>query len=686
VADGERVRILPGRPSRETARGTATPGGAPGPGLRPVWPDEVVRLAGRGQPAGPLAAARSWALGRTRRFGDPVSRGLARALVCGDTGDLDPALSDLFVRTGLRHLLAVSGMHVAWVAVLFAAPLGWLAARLAALAWRAGAEWRTAVRAAVSAGCVLAYAELAGGAAPARRAAIAAALIFVAPLVPLGPPGQRGLGAARPPGEDRGRGRRVDFATLWSLALLLECLADPAAVRRTGVQLSYAATLGLLLATRPIAGHLARGLALLGLRTGPRARAGLAARVSVPRLVARCVARLLLWATAASAAAVLGTLPIVWERFGECSPVGVLATPLVAPWIALLLGLGWCVVLGGGLLPGALFALPARGLAAVLERVDALPATPIPLPARPQAAVVSAVVLTLLALRRGSGGSRRALGPAAALAWAVLLLPWTPAPRGLEVQALDVGHGTAVVLRAPGVGCWIFDAGSRDRVRVARGALAPLLAQWEVVRPGVVLSHGDADHSGALGWLVERYTPHTWAGALPAPLVERLPHTVRRVDLDAGSVRLAATPALAPRPALGLDLLRGRPGEDNEGSRSLAVGLGSSWLLFCGDAEGEGLGDLLRAGRVPAPCRLLLAPHHGSQTPWLGRLLEASRAREVWISASHRPPVAAELTRRGLAWRCTASRGPLTLDLLPGVRESPVSGVALAWSSLDEPP
>jgi beta-lactamase superfamily II metal-dependent hydrolase len=89
-------------------------------------------------------------------------------------------------------------------------------------------------------------------------------------------------------------------------------------------------------------------------------------------------------------------------------------------------------------------------------------------------------------------------------------------------------------------------------------------------------------------------------------------------------------------------------------------------VLLSGDAEGRGLGALL--GLVRAPLRLLLAPHHGSETPLLGALLAAARPAEVWISTGQAPPILPELERRALAARWTGRDGPVALFLPePGI-------------------
>src|SRR5262249_40040165 len=164
-------------------------------------------------------------------------------------------------------------------------------------------------------------------------------------------------------------------------------------------------------------------------------------------------------------------------------PRGVVVTVAALPSFAFLSVLAWL---------GALWPLPcltaaaelgARALYGVLELGDALAGTPLLPPPRPLGLLVLASALAFLGLRRR--GARRA----AALVCGVLLLPWSAAPRGLELVALDVGHGTALVLRAPGLEALVFDAGSRDRRGVASEALGPLLARWGVARVAVVLSH-----------------------------------------------------------------------------------------------------------------------------------------------------------------------------------------------------
>jgi competence protein ComEC len=617
--DGTPVAILPGSEVLPWARGPA-PGKETRAGrfaaLSPVAPDELVRLgpAPRSLPfAAALAALREAVGERVARVEGPRSAGLLQALSTGERGRMSAERIELFARTGTSHLLAISGWHVGLFAAVVLLPLARAAPRAR----------RSPVAIAARLGLLVVFAAVAGAEKPVLRATLAVALLQLAAL--------RGRAGAPP--------RRPDALSSLGAAFALECLLDPRGIRSLSLALSYAATLGLVLGMGP----LARGL------RPARARwvelgADRPARVVAERLRAALASGL-----AASAAAVLATLPLTWCIFGEFAPAGVVITLLALAPFAFLSLLAWLAALvpWSGLMAPA--ELGARALYALLELGDALPGTPLLLPPRPLPALAGATALVFLGLSRP-----RARRPAA-LAWGFLLLPWCAAPSGLELVALDVGHGTAVVLRAPGLEALVFDAGSRDRRAVAGEALLPLLARWEAGTASVVLSHPHQDHSAGLERLSQRLEIRAWLGAEPAQGLVLRPHGLGPLDPSRG--RLAWT---MPCPELSLAVLRGADDPGNEGSRALEVHWRGERLLLLGDAEEAGLWGL---PLPPGPLRLLLAPHHGSDAAALAPLLERAPPEEVWISASLDPPIAAELDRRGLRWRWTGRDGPLALRL-----------------------
>jgi competence protein ComEC len=659
---------------------------------------------------------------------DPNCAGLLAALLLGDRSGLPPEVVDRFTRTGTRHLLALSGFHVGLLAVLVVLPLARAAAALARLVLELAGSRRRPDGGPLAAAAVLLFVPVSGGGAPATRAAVGLALALLAgPL-----------------------GRRPSASNLLGVAALVELAVDPLAPLRPGTQLSYLATSALVTLAAPV--H----RALCG---DPAARPWLAATGPTgwprPALLVAAVERarrLLLAALAAGAVASLATLPVVWCVFGEWSPASLLATPVATPPVAVLMVSGWARILAPGETADAVALLASESLLRWLALVDSLPWTPLPLPERP-ALALAALTAALLAAAR-SPARRRRLGSAAALGFGLLLAPWPgpslgpalgpssapstgtlaagvapgPTPRGLEVHVLDVGNGTAVVVRAPGDPTWVLDAGSRDRLAVASEGVGALLRALDVGAVRAAVSHDHADHAGALPWILDRWgspppaRPHASAPSRvdhPRSTARSAPH--RGADARAG--RRARTSPWRPHPS-GVTWLHGTRAstrgttsrgtstwgastgglaiaavasglpDPNEGSATFDVrwrGAGGREVraLLCGDAEGAGLRRMLEGGDgtpwiEPGPVDLLLMPHHGSETRHLAALLDRTRPALAVVSGEV-PGYAAELARRGIPLHVTGRDGPL-LWTPAGAAPSPpvVDGVRGAAGAPEE--
>jgi competence protein ComEC len=205
-------------------------------------------------------------------------RAVLEGVVLGDDAGLTPQLKQAFRRSGLYHLLAVSGANVVLlaagvlgVAVLVGAPRLW--AHLAALVAIGG------------------YVLAVGPQPSVIRAAVSGCAVSIAWL------------AAR----DRDR---------WHVLLLASVVLlgwNPYTLFDAGFQLSFAAVAAIFLAAEPL---------LRTLEGYP-----------VPRLVAGAVA--------ISAACSVATAPILWLQFGAVPLLGVAANVLVEPIVGLLLGLAF---------------------------------------------------------------------------------------------------------------------------------------------------------------------------------------------------------------------------------------------------------------------------------------------------------------------------------------------------------
>ncbi|HCW51848.1 MAG TPA: hypothetical protein DGR79_07295 [Clostridiales bacterium] len=397
---------------------------------------------------------------------------LLDGLLFGDTSRLPPETVRDFRRSGVFHILAVSGSNVAFVAGgfwLFARPflgvLGLRGRRREAVLWPATAL--------VLAG----YAVMTGlGPSVVRATLMAEAGLLYLWL-----------------------GRRRDVTGPLCLAALVMLCRRPLIILDPGFQLSYAATLGILY----IYPHLWRR----GRRSGGSGR----------------IASVVLQAVLVSAAAQAAVAPVLAWHFGEVSLAGLLANAAVVP----LSGLALTAGLGAGLISclagaaagpvGQALAAPAFAAASVLLRLMAgsagvfasLPLASV-ITGRPALWGVVLYYLALVWVVRGAGrdrAGRRVLlcvlvavaagtGAAAADAVAGALAARGGGSPGLEVVFLDVGQGDSVLVLFPGGKSLLVDggpAGAGERV------VLPYL-RWRGVRriDWVVVSHLHDDHIGGL--------------------------------------------------------------------------------------------------------------------------------------------------------------------------------------------
>ncbi len=115
---------------------------------------------------------------RTRPFAHQRHEGLLHALAFGDRSHVPEALDELLQRTGTRHLLAISGLHLGLVAGLAGLVARWMLAPLALVWRRGGLSWIGALVAVAAAWWL---AERVGWPSSTRRAfgMVAAAVVAV---------------------------------------------------------------------------------------------------------------------------------------------------------------------------------------------------------------------------------------------------------------------------------------------------------------------------------------------------------------------------------------------------------------------------------------------------------------------------------------------------------------------------
>jgi competence protein ComEC len=510
-----------------------------------------------------------------------TERGLVLAMVLGDRSEIDEPTADAFRASGTYHVLALSGAQVALVAALIVAGL-----RRA----RAG-PW---AQAAVTGAAIGVYALLVGGDVPVVRAALMASAVLAGRALELD----------------------TDASNLLGFAALLLLADRPASAGDVGLQLSFGATLGILV----LAGPLTRGLPRLPLR------------VEV--------------AVAASVAAQGALAPVLAAWFHRVAPAAVLLNIAAVPLSSAVLLAGFAVLpaalLGPG--PGQL----AGDVAWVAARALRLSGDLGPLGPWLDLRVAAPSFLAVALCAGGLGllyrGRRRAgLGLLVACHLALVAGRLArPADGRLHLTVIDVGQGDGLLLVSPSGRAMVVDAGgSRDpRFDPGERRVAPELWRRGVHRlDALVVTHAHPDHVGGAPFLLRAFrVAQIWEG--PAPLRDPV---WRRVDarLDAGGaarltvaagmetdwdgVRLSVLGPRRPRrPPLAVR---------NEDSVVLDVAFGEVHVLLTGDVAGAEERWL----RVP-PSFVLKVPHHGSRSSSGNELLASASPRLAVISAgAHNP-------------------------------------------------
>jgi competence protein ComEC len=617
-----RARVSPLRPPRNPGeRDRVSRLRRAGVGGRAVGGAESwVRLA----PAAPPGVG-SWERVRADigvRLGGGPDRALVRALGIGDTSALSPRMRERFAKLGLSHLLAVSGLHLAWVGLALCVGL-----QQAGRVWPAlAARWD--VRPLAQAGAlvgVAGYAALSGFGIPVRRALV---------LVIAGALAAR-AGRPAPPGQ-----------ALW-LAAGAILLIDPGALFAAGAQLSFAACSAL-------AFHARREFVMEASEFGWRQAA--------------------LRALDASAVATAATAPLAAWHWGVSAPFSLLANAVAIPWVTLAL-------LPASLLTSVALALELPGAPALLALATALAratnlvlaATADALPARPQVPLAPLAWAAASGLSIAALLSRRRVTRIVGVFAAGVGFALAPAPQLGEpprVVALDVGRGDAILVQGE-TGALLVDGGSALEGRFDFGAqrVVPAVHALGIARLELVIAtHADLDHRGGLPAVLEALSVGAlWlprgaradpgfrallrvAAQRGVPVFERgLGDPVARFgDLVVTPVWPGAASAGAPR---------------NESSLGVRVDVAGRRILLLGDL---GTAEAALVRELP-PSMLasdvLVLPHHGSRHSVSRALLARVGAAVTIVSAP-----------------CPAQRGLPHPESLARVAET---GASLGWTGRD---
>jgi len=416
----------------------------------------------------------------TRASVDRESRALLLALLLGQREPELRDLSEAMTRLGLTHVLAISGLNLAI-----------LAGTVLLIVRSLGAGPR--VEALVAGAAIIVYLLVLPAQAPVVRAALGTLVFLIAEVF----------------------GRRYDRLNLLGWTAIAVLLWRPTDLWDPGFQLSFGVVGALLTLATPVRVKI----------FGPRPERDTigSLRAGFEMLKDAAAASLVAWAVAS---------PLIADRIGIFSPLGPIATLILAPFVGLLMSAGYLVLVIAAVVPeaGVLVAGVLAWLAELTARVvfviDTAPWSAVYLPRMGTlwTVITTAVVIwwlmprgqrnplwprdTASAPRLGPGkleGLARLGATAIASAFSIwlLVLPGRAGDASLRLDSVDVGDGSCHLLRSGGE-AMLYDCGS---LRTTAGEyLVPqalrALGAWQI--PVAVVSHANLDHFDALPDIADR--------------------------------------------------------------------------------------------------------------------------------------------------------------------------------------
>lgn len=523
------------------------------------------------------------------------------AILLGERSFMNAEVKEVYQKSGISHILAISGLHIAF--------LGWGIYRILR---RLGGSF--VLSGVISSALTGSYLLMTGAQVSAVRAAL---MFWIA------------IGAEM-------TGRVYDGKTGLAVAAAVIAFQSPQYLTDAGFLLSFGAVLGLLFICPVL------------LDFGAAAREG-----GKPVHVGRKPARgenadthregelpggrdTFVGKVGASACAGMSvslvTLPVILYYYYEFPTYAMLLNLIVLPLMSVVLTCGVSGLVLSCVSPWAanIMIRVSAGVLCIFEKLCEgslrLPFALI-VTGRPKIWQIAlyylllAGVLTALRLRL----RRKKRIPVLLLAvpmflWMVCLID-PQSKTDLEVIFLDVGQGDCTLIRSPKGTTWLVDGGSSDVKDVAKNRIEPYLKYRGIDHLDYVfLTHGDADHINGVSEMLSRKTCGISIRCLILPCEERMDETLWEITEQARGVGCqvfcmgkgqklvtdGVTFTCLHPPDVG-DLESG-----NESSLVLKVQYGGFRLLLTGDVEQAGE-ELLCACEEIEDCTVLKVAHHGSR-------------------------------------------------------------------------
>ena len=509
--------------------------------------------------------------------------GFAKALLIGDTADLSYETDTAFKISGIRHIVAVSGLHVS---ILFSV-VYLLSGRKRLLTALLGIP------------VLVLFAAVTGFTPSVTRACVMQILMILAMLLD----------------------QEYDPATALSFAVLIMLSVNPFCVTSVSLQLSVGCMVGIFLFAERI-----RGWILSDQCLGEAKGKGIKARLK----------RWFAGSVSITLGTMITTTPLCAWYFGMVSLVGIL-TNLLTLWIVSFIFYGIMLVclLGVIWMPGAsiLAGIVSWGIRYVIFIAKLLAELPFAAVYTRSIFVVLWLVFCYALLAVFLLAKKKyPLAYAGCMVFglcAALLTSWMePLSDDFRMTVLDVGQGQCVLLQSEGR-TYMVDCGGMGPKGTADQAAHSLLSQGISKLDGLIITHFDDDHcEGAVNLLTRVDTDVVLLPVTQdaADLVEEI-----TVSTDGNVYRVRDNVELTYSDVIITVIPSHMENSDNESGMCVLFQTQNCAILITGDRDAFGERMLLRNMDIP-DLDVLVVGHHGSRHSTCVELLEATQPEIAIIS------------------------------------------------------
>jgi competence protein ComEC len=541
------------------------------------------------------------------------SEAMIEALLLGERHNIDRDTNEAFRRTGLLHVLSLSGMHMAILVFVI-----WWFCKIAGLL-RPG-------RALVCIATTTVFLLVVPLQAPILRAAITVWVYCLAIL----------------------RRRRVSPLNSLSLAALILLLWQPTQLFDIGWQLSFAGVAGILELAPRIEGFIHDQTRDWFHKTDREAR--------TPLRIAKGTGDWVICVLSVGFGAWFASAGILLYHFYNITPLASVWTMLISPAVTAIVVLGFVKIVLSFFLPtlslllGYILSVLADLLIWMVKGMAQIDFSYLQIGHVPLLLIVLyyALVLFVAFVHLPRPALKKGLCAALAVMIVVPLvsLKWQRTYRNhLSLTCLDVGHGQAILAQLPGTTNLLFDAGSLYGKDMGARIVVPFMDYAGIGRlHAIVASHHDIDHLNGIPEVVDfRRVNHVYLGdTFFAPSSTSETTELLRQHLDGRHIGVEHVPeTIAAGPArvhvlwpAGASATQDKLGE-NDRSLVCLIEFAGKRVLLCSDIEKPAQREIMRL-HPSLKADVVVVPHHGSVRTLDGDFMKQLEPRLLICSCGRR--------------------------------------------------